>query len=183
MHAVVSEAGRVNKAGVEDRSVLLRTSFREGGKVKHETLANLSAVPDSAVETLRASLAGKTMGEVEAEAEAETTLAIMRSLPHCHIESVYAMARGLGFEAMLDPACRERDIVMALLANVGPRASSMQKAAGCSIKQHPDWPGEKSWPLPLHTPRINDGEGSGPSCQRSRRPGTCCGCCITARRW
>ncbi|ALO68228.1 transposase [Arthrobacter alpinus] len=112
MHVAVSRARRVNKAGVEVeyRSVLLRTSFREDGKVKHETLANLSALPDTAVETLRASLAGKTM------VEAGTALKIMRSLPHGHVDAVYAMARGLGFEAMLGPACRERDIVMALLA-------------------------------------------------------------------
>ena len=112
MHVAVSKARRVNKAGVEIeyRSVLLRTSFREGGKVKHETLANLSALPDAAVQTLRASLAGKTM------VEADAALAIMRSLPHGHVDAVYAMARGLGFEAMLGPACRERDLVMALLA-------------------------------------------------------------------
>ncbi len=112
MYVAVSKARRVNKAGVEIeyRSVLLRTSFREGGKVKHETLANLSALPDAAVDTLRASLAGKTM------VEADAALEIMRSLPHGHIEAVYAMARGLGFESMLGPACREREIVMALLA-------------------------------------------------------------------
>ncbi|MDJ0315520.1 IS1634 family transposase [Arthrobacter sp. H35-D1] len=112
MHVAVSKARRMNKTGVEVeyRSVLLRTSFREGGKVKHETLANLSALPDSAVDTLRASLAGKTM------VDADAALHIMRSLPHGHIEAVYAMARGLGFESMLGPACREREIVMALLA-------------------------------------------------------------------
>ncbi|MEO6529695.1 MAG: IS1634 family transposase [Specibacter sp.] len=112
MHVAVNTSRRVNKAGVEVeyRSVLLRTSFRESGKVKHETLANLSALPDTAVETLRASLAGKTM------LEAGAALQILRSLPHGHVDAVYAMARGLGFEAMLGPACRERDLVMALLA-------------------------------------------------------------------
>lgn len=65
MHVAVNTSRRVNKSGVgvEYRSVLLRTSYREAGKVKHETLANLSALPVSAVETLRASLAGKTMVE------------------------------------------------------------------------------------------------------------------------
>ncbi len=112
MHVAVNTSRRVNKSGVEVeyRSVLLRRSYREGGKVKHETMANLSALPDPAVETLRASLAGKTM------VEAGASLQIVRSLPHGHIEAVYAMARGLGFEAMLGPACRERDVVMALLA-------------------------------------------------------------------
>lgn len=112
MHVAVNTSRRVNKSGVEVeyRSVLLRTSYREDGKVKHETLANLSALPDTAVETLKASLAGKTL------VEAGAALQILRSLPHGHIDAVYAMARGLGFEAMLGPACRERDLVMALLA-------------------------------------------------------------------
>ncbi len=103
---------RTNKSGVEVeyRSVLLRRSYREEGKVKHETMANLSALPEAAVETLRSSLAGKIM--VEAGAVGQVT----RSLPHGHIEAVYSMARGLGFESMLGPTCRERDVVMALLA-------------------------------------------------------------------
>ncbi|MEO5781390.1 UNVERIFIED_ORG: hypothetical protein ABIB19_003995 [Arthrobacter sp. UYEF10] len=112
MHVAVNTSRRTNKSGVEVeyRSVLLRRSFREDGKVKHETLANLSALPAPAIDTLKASLAGKTM------VEAGVALQITRSLPHGHIEAVYAMARGLGFEAMVGPACRERDLVMALLA-------------------------------------------------------------------
>ncbi|WP_125610130.1 IS1634 family transposase [Specibacter cremeus] len=112
MHVAVNTSRRVNKSGVEVeyRSVLLRRSYRDGGKVKHETMANLSALPDPAIETLRASLAGKTM------VEAGAALQITRSLPHGHIDAVYAMAGGLGFEAMLGPACREREVVMALLA-------------------------------------------------------------------
>ncbi|WP_129545584.1 hypothetical protein [Arthrobacter dokdonensis] len=88
----------------------LRTSFREAGKVKHETLANLSAMPHTAVETLKASLAGKTM------VEAGTVLQNMGFLPRGHIETVYAMARGLGFESLLGSAGPERDAAMALLA-------------------------------------------------------------------
>ncbi|MEO8221892.1 MAG: hypothetical protein ABI563_14035 [Specibacter sp.] len=72
----------------ECRSVLLRRPFREYCKVKHETMANLSALPEAAVETLRSSLAGKNM------VEAGAGLAITRSLPHGHIEAVYAMTNG-----------------------------------------------------------------------------------------
>lgn len=112
MHVAVNTSSRVNKHGaeVQYRSVLLRRSYREEGKVKHETLANLSALPSPAIETLKASLAGKTMVEAGAE------LQLIRSLPHGHIEAVYAMARGLGFESTIGPACRERDLVMAMLA-------------------------------------------------------------------
>ncbi|UIK89142.1 hypothetical protein [Arthrobacter polaris] len=51
---------------VQYRLVLLRRSFREDGKVKHETMANLSALPEAAVQTPRSSLAGKTMAEAGA---------------------------------------------------------------------------------------------------------------------
>lgn len=112
MHVAIQTSRRVNKSGaeVQYRSVLLRRTYREGGKVKHETMANLSALPENAVETLRSSLAGKTM------IEAGAGLQVTRSLPHGHIEAVYAMARRLGFESLLGAACRERDLVMALLA-------------------------------------------------------------------
>ncbi|WP_434616395.1 IS1634 family transposase [Arthrobacter sp. A5] len=108
----MNTSNRVNKNGVEVqyRSVLLRRSYREEGKVKHETLANLSALPEPAIETLKASLAGRTMVEAGAQ------LVLARSLPHGHIEAVYALAKGLCFESMLGPACRERDLIMALLA-------------------------------------------------------------------
>ncbi|WP_035741532.1 hypothetical protein [Arthrobacter sp. MA-N2] len=42
-------------------SVLLRRSYREGAKVKHEILANLAALPEHTVESLRGSRAGKTL--------------------------------------------------------------------------------------------------------------------------
>ena len=111
VHVARTKSRRVNKAGetVEYESVLLRRSYRDGGKVKHETLANLAALPEQAVEDLRASLAGKTL--VEATAGMEIT----RSLPAGHVEAVARMARGLGFEKLLGPACRERDIAMALI--------------------------------------------------------------------
>ena len=63
MHVAKIVNRRKNKAG-EDRvyeSFLLRRSYREGSKVKHETLANLSALPGPALEVLSASLAGKTV--------------------------------------------------------------------------------------------------------------------------
>ncbi len=112
VHVARTKSRRVNKAGetVEYESVLLRRSYREGAKVKHETLANLAALPEHAVESLRASLAGKTL--IEATAGLEVT----RSLSAGHVDAVYRMARDLGFESLLGPACRDRDVVMGLLA-------------------------------------------------------------------
>src|SRR4051812_3148636 len=54
---------------------LLRRSYREGGEVKHQTLANLSALPAQAIADLRASLAGRRL------VDAEEALEVTRSLP------------------------------------------------------------------------------------------------------
>ena len=111
VHVARTKSKRVNKAGdtVEYESVLLRRSYRDGRKVKHQTLANLASLPDHAVEDLRASLAGKTL--VEATAGWEVT----RSLPAGHVEAVGRMADGLGLAKLLGPACRQRDVAMALI--------------------------------------------------------------------
>jgi hypothetical protein len=90
-------------------SFLLRRSYRDAGKVRHETLANLSALPAHAIDALRASLAGRRL--VVAEAAFEVT----RSLPHGHVAAVWAMARKLGLPALLGPAGPRRDLAMALI--------------------------------------------------------------------
>lgn len=126
VHVARTKSRRVNKAGetVEYESVLLRRSYRDGAKVKHETLANLAALPEQAVEDLRASLAGKTL--IEATAGLEVT----RSLPHGHVDAVYQMARGLGFESLLGPAGRERDVIMGLItARICSPASKLASLA------------------------------------------------------
>lgn len=101
----------MNKAGQERvyESVLLRRSYREGAKVKHTTLANLTALPAGAIEVLKASLAGNTLVAVG------DGLEVTRSLPHGHVAAVAAQARALGFPGLLGAAGRERDLVMALL--------------------------------------------------------------------
>jgi Transposase DDE domain len=90
-------------------SFLLRRSYREAGKVKHETLANLSALPTQAIEALRASLAGQRL------VDAEEAFEITRSRPHGHVAAVWVMARKLGLPALLGPAGPERDLAMALI--------------------------------------------------------------------
>jgi len=71
-------------------AVLLRESYRDGGKVKTRTLANLTGWPDAKVEALRRVLKGET-AIVSANA-----LRIERSLPHGHVAAVLGMARKLG---------------------------------------------------------------------------------------
>jgi hypothetical protein len=56
MHVVTNAVRRGDR---EYRSTLLRRSFREGGKVRKETLANLSHLPDEVIELIRGALAGR----------------------------------------------------------------------------------------------------------------------------
>jgi hypothetical protein len=90
-------------------SVYLRRSYREAGKVKHQQLANLSALPEAAVAAIEAVLAGNDL------IPAGQALAIARTVPHGHAAAVWTQARQLGFPALLGPACRERDIATALI--------------------------------------------------------------------
>jgi hypothetical protein len=99
------------RADREYVSYLVRRSFREGGKVRHETLANLSALPQAAIEAVRASLAGKRL--VVAGDELRT----VRSLPHGHVAAVWAQAKTLGLPTLLGPAGRARDLAMALIVS------------------------------------------------------------------
>jgi hypothetical protein len=107
----VRKSGYVDKAGqVHDyESVLLRRTYRDGGRVRNETVANLSMLPAHVIEALEAGLKGTRL--VPAEAAATVT----RSLPHGHVAAVAAQARALGLPALLGPACRQRDLVVALL--------------------------------------------------------------------
>jgi hypothetical protein len=90
-------------------SVLVRRTYRDGGKVKHETLANLSALPGQAVDAIEAALKGTPL------VPAGQAVSITGSLPHGHVAAVAAMAGKLGLPALLGPACRERDLALALI--------------------------------------------------------------------
>ena len=111
MHvAKVSRKQRLASGQVREyRSFLLRRSYRDGGQVKHETLANLSALPDEQIELLSRSLKG------EAFVAAGQALTVTRTVPHGHAAAVWAQARRLGFPGLLGEPCRERDIAAALI--------------------------------------------------------------------
>lgn len=93
----------------EYQSAYLRRTFREGGKVRNETVANLSALPAHVVDWVEAGLKGKAL--VPADAAATIT----RSVPHGHVAAVHAQAVALGLAALLGPAGRHRDLAMALI--------------------------------------------------------------------
>src|SRR5438093_4675636 len=89
---------------------LLRRSYREGGKVKSETLANLSHLPDEVIELIRGALAGRRY------VDAEAGFAIERSLPAGHVQAALVMARRLELARLLDRApSRERDLCLAMI--------------------------------------------------------------------
>ena len=72
---------------------LLRESYREDGKVKNRTLANLSALPIEQIKAIRRILKGQQMVPVEEAFE------IRRSTPHGHAAAVMGTAKKLGLEA------------------------------------------------------------------------------------
>ncbi|MGO9747070.1 MAG: IS1634 family transposase, partial [Mycobacterium sp.] len=100
-----------DKAGNVRRyeSVLVRRTYRDGKKVRHETLANLSKLPDDVIAAIEATLKGQTLVAAGSE------FTITRSLPHGDVAAVAAMARQLGLPALLGPPCRSRDLVFALI--------------------------------------------------------------------
>ena len=79
-------------------AVLLRESYREGGRVKKRTLANLSKLPQALIEGIVALLDG---AKVSGKRTAEPGFEIVRSLPHGHVAAVQAMIRKLGLDRML----------------------------------------------------------------------------------
>jgi Transposase DDE domain len=111
MHVARIRSRHVNKAGEERvyESALLRRTFRDGGKVKHDTLANLSPLPGRVVDLIEASLKGATFVSA---GEAAT---VLRSRPHGHVAAVWAQAKALGLPALLGPAGRDRDLALALV--------------------------------------------------------------------
>ncbi len=90
-------------------SAYLRRTYRDAGKVKNETVANLSALPDHVIDLIDAGLKGQHLVPA---AEAVT---IASSLPHGHVAAVHAMAGKLGLPALLGPACAGRDLALALV--------------------------------------------------------------------
>jgi DDE family transposase len=94
-------------------AVLLRETWREGGKVKKRTLLNLTNWPVEHVEGLRILLKGGT-----ALPPGEVPFTIMRSLPHGHVAAILGTIRAIGLDRILGPdGNRPRDLVLAMIVN------------------------------------------------------------------
>src|SRR5499427_2666986 len=114
VHVVrVRKTGYVDKQGRERdySSAYLRRTYREAGKVKNETVANLSALPAHVVDLIDQGLKGH---QLVPAAEAVT---ITRSVPHGHVAAAWAMAARLGLPALLGPAGPQRDLALALIVS------------------------------------------------------------------
>jgi hypothetical protein len=89
---------------------VLRRSYREAGKVKHENLGNVSHLPPEALAALRRALAGEVLLSASDDFE------IVRSLPHGHVAAVLGVLRALDLERLISrERCRERDLCVAMI--------------------------------------------------------------------
>jgi hypothetical protein len=112
VHVVrVTKTGYVDKQGRprDYSSAYLRRTYREAGKVKNETVANLSALPEHVIDLIDAGLKGQQL------VPASEAAAITRSVPHGHVAAVHAMGRKLGLPGLLGPAGPQRDLALALV--------------------------------------------------------------------
>jgi hypothetical protein len=92
-------------------SYLVRRSVREGARVRHETVANVSRLPADAIEALALALKGVAL------VPAGEAFEIVRARKHGHVEAVLAAAGRLGLPRLLDrEPSRERDLCLAMIA-------------------------------------------------------------------
>jgi Transposase DDE domain len=105
--------------GKEYKTTLLRRSYREGGKVRNETVGNLSHLEEWMIDGLRAMLAGKKLVDLDEHFE------IVRSLPHGHVAAVLGVLRELDLERVISrERCRERDLAVGMVCQLVIAAAS-----------------------------------------------------------
>ncbi|MDF1556365.1 MAG: IS1634 family transposase [Deferrisomatales bacterium] len=127
----------IKTKGAGDRvytSYLLRRSYREDGRVRHENLGNLSHLPEAAISAVRRVLAGETL------VAAEDRFQVERSLPHGHVAAVLGTLRSLDLERLLSrEPCRERDLAVALISqrllSPGSKLSATRRLAQTTLAQ------------------------------------------------
>jgi hypothetical protein len=111
MHVARIRSGYTGKDGRrrEYESAYLRRTYRDGGTVRHETLANLSGLGEHTIGLIKAALKGAPL------VPAGQAMTIIRSLPHGHVAAAHAMAARLGLPKLLGPAGPQRDLALALV--------------------------------------------------------------------
>jgi hypothetical protein len=116
----------------EYTSHLVRRSIREGRRVRHETIANVSGLPPAAIQALTLALQGVAL------VPAGEAFEIVRSRKHGHVEAVLAAARRLGLARLLDrEPCRERDLCVAMIAgrvlDGGSKLACTRQLESCTL--------------------------------------------------
>jgi hypothetical protein len=92
-------------------AVLLREGWREGSKTRKRTLANLSHWPKQKIETFRRLLQDEPL------VSPRDLFCTHKTLPHGHVEAILMAMRKLGLDSLVAAKrCRERDLVMAMIA-------------------------------------------------------------------
>ncbi len=121
---MASRNGPVHVATIRNRqggkvyvTHLLRRTFREGGKVKHETLGNISHLPNHVIELIRGALGGTSF------LPADDSFRIVRSLPHGHVAAALGSLKKIGLEQLIaSRPCPERTLSVAMIVAriIGP---------------------------------------------------------------
>ena len=94
-------------------TTLVRRTFREGKKVRHETISNLSGLPQDLIASIKVRLKSGTP-----LVAADEHFTIERSLPHGNVSAVLGTMKELGIDKLLSHrACRERQLVLAMIAD------------------------------------------------------------------
>jgi hypothetical protein len=106
-------------------AILLRESYREAGKTKNRTLANLSDWPSQRIELFRAMLRGDKLAPV-----GDNGFEIRRSLPHGHVLAALTVARRIGLD----------DLLSRRAPNAGATRRWLSSLPGCSSIWPPNWP-------------------------------------------
>src|ERR1700733_15410723 len=134
VHVVrVPKTGHVHKQARRNdySSAYLRRTYRDGGTVRNETVANLSALPGHVIDLIDAGLKGQQL------VPAASAVTITGSLPHGHAAAVHAMAKELGLPGLLGPAGRHRDLALALIISrvvkPGSKLSTLTWWAGTTL--------------------------------------------------
>jgi len=118
-------------------AILLRESYRQDGKVKTRTLANITHLASQQIEALRSALNGSLAAPATPLPD---SFLISRSLPHGHVAAVLGCLRKLQLDSILDPVpSRQRDLVIAMIvARIIAPASKLATARGlhCDTLHH-----------------------------------------------
>lgn len=106
----VARIKRVHRGRVYT-STLIRRTYREDGKVKHETLASLTGLPEAVITAIEAGLRGESV------LTASAAVTPIRSVPHGHVAAIVGALRSCGLErSLLARPSRERSLVVAMIA-------------------------------------------------------------------